>query len=536
MKLLVKGILGFAVMQISFVGAQINFSIDIEPITITNAPSVHSYSWGKTTDGKWVILGGRIDGLHQRQPFAAFIEQDNNKSVFIIDPASNQTWSADLSVLPTALFEQIQSTNQNFNQVDQTLYITGGYGRSNLANDHITFDGLIAVDLDGLATAVIDNANVTSYFRTISDPIFKVTGGQLGYQDSIFYLVGGHLFDGRYNPQGPDHGPGFIQEYTNEIRKFKLLDDGTNLSYYDFEVIHDTVNLHRRDYNLVPQIYPDGSYGFTAFSGVFDYNDMPYLNIVEITPGSYQVNNTFNQLLSQYHSAKMPIYDTVGNIMHTFFFGGLSQFTLDGQGNLVEDVDVPFVKTISRVSRAGDGSMTETKLDYLEMPALMGPGSEFIPIQDYLYSNDVIDLSAIPAQKTLVGYIFGGIESSAENIFFVNDGTQSSATTTIFEVYINQSQTGLQETSINGENVFDLELSPNPASKKLNISFFASSLDQIDMTIVSSDGKVVSKELHQPLMTGTQDLKIDVSALDAGSYFIRVTNGAFSCQETFIKR
>ena len=48
--------------------AQDQFTVQIEPLVITNAPSVHSFSWGKTTDGKWIILGGRIDGLHQRQP------------------------------------------------------------------------------------------------------------------------------------------------------------------------------------------------------------------------------------------------------------------------------------------------------------------------------------------------------------------------------------------------------------------------------------------------------------------------------------
>ena len=35
--------------------AQEQFSIKIEPFTITDAPGVQSYSWGKTSDGKWLI-------------------------------------------------------------------------------------------------------------------------------------------------------------------------------------------------------------------------------------------------------------------------------------------------------------------------------------------------------------------------------------------------------------------------------------------------------------------------------------------------
>ena len=99
----------FLVLNIT---AQEQFTVQIEPLTITNAPNVHSFSWGKTSDGKWVITGGRIDGLHQRQPFASFLENDNNKSVYIIDPNTNQTWSTSLSVLSASIFEQLQSTNQ----------------------------------------------------------------------------------------------------------------------------------------------------------------------------------------------------------------------------------------------------------------------------------------------------------------------------------------------------------------------------------------------------------------------------------------
>ena len=104
-------------------------------------------------------------------------------------------------------------------------------------------------------------------------------------------------------------------------------------------------------------------------------------------------NNTFNQYLSQYHSAKIPIYDTDNNMMHTLFFGGMSQYKLDADGNLIQDDNVPFVKTISKVSRFRDGSMIESSLD-IEMPTLLGSGAEFIPINknsNYL-SDEIVDI------------------------------------------------------------------------------------------------------------------------------------------------
>ncbi len=501
------------------------FAIEIEPLTIATAPGVHSYSFGQTTDHKWVIIGGRIDGLHQRQPFAAFLEQDNNKNVFVIDPITEEVWSSDLSVLSDSLFEQLQSTNQNFQQRDTMLYIIGGYGRSNLANDHVTFPNVTAVSLDELSDAVINQSSIVPFFRQIVDTNLKVTGGQLALLDDTFYLVGGQLFDGRYNPMGPDHGPGFVQKYTNEIRTFNIDDDGVNLSISNFTVQTDTINLHRRDYNMTPQIFPNGDRGFTAWSGVFDYSDLPYLNSVDITPAGYTVNNTFNQYLSQYHSAKLPVFDSTANTMHTIFFGGMSQFQLDSTGNLVEDQEVPFVRTISRITRYSDGSMSEIDLGYIRMPTLVGAGAEFIPIRSFYNDDEILKLNPIPQNKTLVGYIFGGIESTAANIFFSNDGTQSSASNVIFKVFINKSTASLDENELTDKTILNLKAYPNPYKGKLNLEFFSPKHGTYSITMHDAQGKMVYEEEFKIAEIGTIQKKLNPSKLESGSYFLRITDG-----------
>lgn len=520
----------------TFAQTEQEFVVEIEPITIASAPGVHSYSWGLTDDQKWVIMGGRIDGLHQRQPFASFLEQDNNKFVYVIDPQTEQVWSSDLSVLPASMFEQLQSTNQQFKQRDSILYITGGYGYSTTQGIQITYPNLTAVSLNELADAVMAGGNIIPYFRQINDINLKVTGGQLGYLDSTFYLVGGNLFDGQYNPMGPTFGPGFTQVYTNEIRTFKIQDDGVNLSVSNYAATFDSINLHRRDYNMSPQIFPNGDKGFTAFAGVFDYNDMPWLNTVDIVPGSYSSNSSFNEYLSQYHSAKLPIYDTVANIMHTLFFGGLSQFTVDTQGNLVEDTNVPFVKTISKITRYSNGTMQEVDLGYVEMPTLVGPGAEFIPVDQYYYDNEILDLNSVPTIKTLVGYIYGGIQSTAANIFFVNDGTQSFASNTIFKVYINKGGAGLEETAINGKNVFNLQVYPNPVVNDLTVEFFGVAYQDVYFTVIDEDGRTVITKTVKVKSLGKQQTEFEVSNLPSGTYFITVSNGVVADQQTFIKK
>ncbi|UKN03035.1 T9SS type A sorting domain-containing protein [Paracrocinitomix mangrovi] len=512
------------------------FAIEIEPFTITNAPGVHSFSWGKTSDNYWVILGGRVDGLHQRQPFAAFLEQDNNKKVYVIDPVGEQSWEADLSGLSAGIFEQLQSTNQNFYQIDTTLYITGGYGYSTTNADHITYSNLTAVDLNGLADSVMQGGDITTFFRQITDSRVKVTGGYLGYANSKFYLVGGQLFDGAYNPMGPDHGPGFVQEYTSAIKEFDIDDDGVNMSIINYDEVVDTINLHRRDYNMVKQIFPNGSIGYTAFSGVFDYNDMPYLNTVDVEGTTYTVNNTFSQYLSQYHSAKVPFYDSSAQAMHTIFFGGMSQFHYDTTGTLVEDTEVPFVKTISKVTRLSDGSMSEYALGYVQMPALLGSGAEFIPTGDYLIDNDIIDINAIPQAKTLIGYVYGGIESTAENIFFINDGSQSSASTTIFKVYVNKAIAGNEEFVTQNLDVYSNNIYPNPAKKEVTIEYVIPKNGTSNISIMDTSGKVVLNLGDENLEAGNYSTMIDVSELSKGNYIVRLYNGSSYVYYKLIKK
>ena len=516
--------------------SQEEFNVEIEPITVIGAPSLHSYAWGKTSDGKWITIGGRIDGLHERQPFAAFLESSNNQSVYIIDPENNQTWSSSLSSIPSLIFEQLQSTNQEFIQRENTLYVIGGYGFSASQGDHATFANLTAIDVDGLANSVINGVAINQNFRQITDSIFAVTGGQIGYLDSIFYLSGGQYFEGRYNPMGPDNGPGFIQKYTDEVRTFKLVDDGTTISVTDFAVQNDSINLHRRDYNMTPQIFPNGDKGFTMWSGVFDPNDLPYLNSVDVTEAGYLVNNSFSQYLSQYHSAKVPVYDSLNNVMHTLFFGGMSQYTLDVSGNLVQDDNVPFVKTISKVTRLSDGSLHETKLN-IEMPTLLGAGAEFIHLDNTQYYNtdEILKINSIPMQRTLIGHIYGGIESTLPNIFDINDGTQSSASSQIFEVYINKSTVGQHELSLTGENIFNMKVFPNPTTDLISVEFFIPDNSPIEINIHTVKGELIKSISVQPII-GTHTKEIDIRHLSSGEYMISVNGSTSNSQKLIIKK
>lgn len=165
--------------------------------------------------------------------------------------------------------------------------------------------------------------------------------------------------------------PTYTQSYTNQIRKFKIDNSSNQLSINSYSAVTDAVHLHRRDYNLLPYIYADGEEGFLISSGVFQVNvDLPYLYPVEIRENSYTPITSFNQYLSNYHSATAHLFDSSNNNMHTLFFGGMSQYYYQN-GTLIQDNQVPFVKTISRLTRDENGNYSEHLLP-VEMPGLKG--------------------------------------------------------------------------------------------------------------------------------------------------------------------
>lgn len=412
--------------------SQANVTVYAEPYPIPALPGLHSFAAAQY-DGKWVLIGGRTDGLHQRQPNTSFLSINNNTKIYVVDPASKNVWSAMVTSLPVELSDQLQSTNMLFCSDSSKLYIAGGYGYSVAAADHKTYASLVVVDLPGLIQAVINGSTINTFFRQLTDNYFALTGGQMAKLGDMFMMVGGQRFDGRYNP---NNGPSFTQEYSNQVRKFRLTDNGVTISMNYQQSITDAGELHRRDYNMAPQVFPDRKLGYTAFSGVFQTAvNLPFLNTVDIDTVSYYPNASFNQLLNHYHSGKFSVYDSAANRMHSFFLGGMAQFYYDAGGNLEQDNAVPFVSTIGRVSRDAGGTMTETKVG--DLPGLLGSGAELILNHELpVYANEVIRLNDVNADTVLAGYLVGGIQSIAPNIFFVNNGTQSTAANTVFKVYL----------------------------------------------------------------------------------------------------
>lgn len=484
--------------NLSFSQNTFDYQVALTPIQVPGLPGLHSYAFGQHND-KWLVIGGRKDGLHARQPFNAFPASQSNTDLYVIDVTAQAFWTASLNTLPTAIAEHLQATNMNFLQAEDTLYIIGGYAFSATANDHVTFPNLTTVQVPALIDAIIQGSAIQPFFKQITDTAFAVTGGQLGKIGDTFYLVGGQKFEGRYNPMGH---PTYTQTYTNAIRTFTIDNSGSQLSFSDYTTISDPVHLRRRDYNLLPQIFPDGTRGYTISSGVFQMNvDLPFLYPVDITPNGYTPITTFNQYFSNYHSAKVAMYDSLNNRMHSLFFGGMSQY-YSQNGVLTKDDKVPFVKTISLLTRLADSSLHEYQLP-TEMPALAGASAEFILNPQLAFEEEILMLNKLPQDTVTIGHILGGIMSPSLNPFSVNQTNQTRADPTIYAVQLVHSPTmGLSE--IRGLHTFDFKLYPNPAEYEIHLAYQLASPMKVTYFISNENREILAQGEFPPLSAGDQ--------------------------------
>ena len=153
--------------------AQTNFSVLVQPYAIPQLPGLHSYAAAQY-NGKWIIVGGRTDGLHLRQPFNSFPSSSNNTNIYVVDPATKNVWSTSVNTLSATLKEQLQSTNMNFCYDNTKFYIAGGYGFSATNNNHITYASLIVIEMQGLVNAVINNTAINTHFRQLNNNLFAI--------------------------------------------------------------------------------------------------------------------------------------------------------------------------------------------------------------------------------------------------------------------------------------------------------------------------------------------------------------------------
>jgi hypothetical protein len=421
-------------------------------------PGLHSYASGRY-DGKWVLLAGRTNGVHDLDQTGqqSFPAEFQNRDVWVIDPMSKQSWHRSLGDPSTGVTDQVSGltpaqiasltpTNNQFAQVGNTLYVTGGYGL-NTADEFTTFDMLTALDLPGMVDWVVTGTgHAVDHMRQVVHPVASVTGGAMYEMGGRMHIVFGQDFEGPYSPRSGG-------AYTRQVRSFDIVDDGINLAIANVVQTPSASAYRRRDLNVVPVIRPDGAGGTTeglvALSGVFTSGFGAWTVPVEIdadgNPSMADPNSaaTFKQGFNGYHSAKLGMYSEASGAMHQILFGGISvQYIDEVLGEVVTDNEMPFVNDVTSVVIDSSGIYSQHHLGYF--PEILdsggkrwrfGANAEFFAADGVeTFDNGVIKLDHLNGQTTL-GYIFGGIMTNGPHTRGFPDVTSTSSYH-VFEVVL----------------------------------------------------------------------------------------------------
>ncbi len=503
-------------------GATLPFTVELEQSNFRNAPALHSVAFARAA-GKWLIVCGRTNGLHGFNPATGFPTNGANDKIWVVDPATQEVWSASVSSLTNTLADPLRSTNPQFYQAGEYLYIVGGYGRDSARDRFVTFNTLTAIHVTGMMDAIINNQNLRPHIRQITDERLRVTGGEMRKMGSEAFLVFGHNFDGQYSR---NQSPTFTQTYTNEVRKFQIQDDGVNLSITNYTAFIDPTpeEFHRRDLNVVPLVRPNGTPALAAYGGVFRREvDLPFLHPIYIDASGAQVDSSYEQLMSHYTCANVGIYDDARQTMHTTFFGGISLNYFDeASGSVREDELVPFIDDLTTLSLDAQGRSRETILP-TRLPALLGANAVFVLDEHVpVYENEVIKLSNITT-RTMIGYLWGGIKATIPNF------TPSAASEMVFKVYLTPNVTQAVAT-LPREHGYELSLAyPNPALSRSHLSLRLQRTQRVTVEVIDILGRQLAILHDGSIPAGqTQSFTYKAHYPVRGQIFYRVIGEDFS--------
>ena len=116
----------------SFAFAQsLPFSLSIEQVSAPDLPAIHSFAGAQWGD-HWLIVAGRVDGLHNLFPNLAFSATEQNNHIFVIDTSTWEVTESSLNSLSYSQRAPLSAVNTEYFQRDHFLYVMGGYGYDSL--------------------------------------------------------------------------------------------------------------------------------------------------------------------------------------------------------------------------------------------------------------------------------------------------------------------------------------------------------------------------------------------------------------------
>lgn len=431
--------------------SELPFRIVIEEANFTLPVGLQSGAFA-VYKGLWIYIAGRMNGLHGFGPTDNFPPDEQNTSIYVINPATGVVMSRSLKEPGSRLSQQqidtLSVTSPQAYQEGDTLYITGGYGADTGTATLSTKPVLTAIYLPGIVEWVTHpgnkNQSVLKNILQLYNPIFQITGGRMYKLGKVTQLVFGQNFDGQYTTNSNGN-------YSQQVRQFviKRVNGHLSVDILTPKPAMPDPNYRRRDLNVLPTLLNRNNlleYGLIAYGGVFTLTTG-----VWTVPVVIQANNnpvmadpnlptTFKQGMNEYACAAAGLYSQKTMSMYHVFFGGISFGYFSG-GSFQTDAEIPFINQITTVKMDKNGYFTQYLMaDQYPViistqsnpgnPLLFGAGAHFIESNISQYPNKVLNLDAI-RKPTVIGYILGGIQSTLAN---TNTRADSSASPHVFKV------------------------------------------------------------------------------------------------------
>lgn len=404
-----------------------------------------------TDRGKWLLLAGRINGLHGFGSNNNFPPDTQNTTVFVVDPRTQTVTTRSLtdagSGLTPAQIDLLSVTGAQSYQSGKTLYICGGYGVDTGTTSFTTKAAFTGIDIPGLIHWVTNPRNgetAAQYIRSVFNPIFQVSGGVMVERSPHHVLLMfGEDFEGNVTASSTG-------TYSGQVRRFIVKDHGRHLKFKRQKARpkNPDPNFKRTNLNVVPAIDRRGRQSYVAFSGVFTPGFGVWTVPVEITrAGTPTMANpadaaTFKQGMNNFACPTLELYSPKSGNFYTVLMGGISYgFFQDGTFNT--DAELPFINQVTTIQRDSNGMFSQYLMDgtYPVIQStgsnpgntlLFGAGATFIQAEGlHSYPNGVLNYDELERGPVVVGYIVGGIQSTLPN---TNTSSDTAASPYIFTV------------------------------------------------------------------------------------------------------
>ncbi len=457
------------------------YTLTFEEIAPTSKPlpGCHSYAAAMIAPNRMLVLGGRslLAGLHTFETNANNFPSPN-RTMMVIDPTQG-TWTGfDVTTLPWHLARVMMSANAGgyYDPSDGYFYLLGGYGpgTADMARaNYATFGTILRFKAASVVqTILLTNktdaqkaAIIAPMIQWFDDERLAVTGANLFRAKGNFYLMFGQTASGMYEAFG---GGNFQQSYNCQVVAFKTDSLFTKLLTYG--AIATNPDFHRRDGNSVLSVDPTTESSIiAAFGGVFPPGIIgAYPRPVYVAPtlsGGNVVEASVSARFGSYECPMVVAYSANDRATYHNFFGGIGHYffhqtyahagvyttvTKEGRND-----GLPFIEDVTAFVRKRDGSSQEwilTKPIAAAYPPpaggppsnLRGTGALFFPNPapgGPIDGNGIVLLDRLPANsKSLVGYIYGGIE--AQNPLPVKPNSGTTASNALYRVWITNVSSG----------------------------------------------------------------------------------------------